>query len=94
LPRTWALREGVLKDAPVMALPLADLERFDGEHSGKLGSHARNIMAVAPEVGLPPSYCSDAGTCSGAQPPFQPSCELSNDGMPDAGRPASRQIRQ
>ena len=34
-----------------MALPLADLEQFDSAHSGKLGSHARNIRAVAPEVG-------------------------------------------
>lgn len=71
LPRTWALQEGALKDAPVMALPLADLERFDGAHSGRLGSHARNIKAVAPEVGLsrhPPSQLQSLSL--DAQPPL------------------------
>ncbi len=33
-----------------MGLPLADLARFEDTHNERLGFHARNIKAVAPEV--------------------------------------------
>ncbi|KAK9917572.1 hypothetical protein WJX75_005898 [Coccomyxa subellipsoidea] len=48
VPRSWAAQE-VLGSPPLLALPLADLERFEDTHNGRLGFHARNIKAVAPE---------------------------------------------
>ncbi len=48
-PRSWALQDA-LSTPPVMGLPLADLARFEDTHNDRLGFHARNIKAVAPEV--------------------------------------------
>lgn len=49
LPRSWPSR-GLLGEAPVMQIPLADLVRFEDQHNQGLGSYARNIKAIAPEV--------------------------------------------
>ncbi|BDA50643.1 probable lysyl endopeptidase at N-terminal half [Coccomyxa sp. Obi] len=47
-PRSWAVQDA-LSTPPVMGLPLADLARFQDTHNDRLGFHARNIKAVAPE---------------------------------------------
>ena len=52
LPRSWQLDQELLGDVPLLSLPLADLERFEAQHTSTLGSHARNIRAIAPEVAL------------------------------------------
>ena len=49
LPKGWGL-DSVLGEPAELQLQLADLERFEDKHNDELGFHARNIMAVAPEV--------------------------------------------
>ena len=52
LPKGWGL-DSVIGSPAELQLQLADLERFEDKHNEKLGFHARNIMAVAPEVRVP-----------------------------------------
>ncbi len=61
LPRGWGL-DNVLGEPARLQLQLADLGSFEDQHNDHLGWHARNIMAVAPEVCLttPNSPCCAA----------------------------------
>lgn len=49
LPKFWGL-DTVLGEPAKLQLQLADLDKFEGQHNDRLGWHARNIMAVAPEA--------------------------------------------
>jgi len=49
LPKGFGL-DSVLGEPAELLLQLADLGRFEDQHNDHLGWHARNIMAVAPEV--------------------------------------------
>ena len=49
MPKGWGL-DSLLGGPAELQLQLADLERFEDKHNDQLGFHARNIMAVAPEV--------------------------------------------